>query len=208
MLKAFRQLPNRLGFVPVKIRIAMSETKSHPLPSFLVCQTICFAASFIGSQATFIGLQAWYPALAKPAFNPPSWVFAPVWTILYFLMGVALFQIWRSESSRIRTWGLWLFGFQLTLNALWSWIFFGWFQLKWAFVEIVVLNLAILATIVVFRKVKPSAAWLLTPYLAWTLFATVLTYSIWRLNPTDTDPKNENIQIQMGEPELTPLPEP
>ncbi len=186
----------------------MLETKSHPLPSFLVCQTICFLASFIGSQATFIGLQGWYPALAKPAFNPPSWVFAPVWTVLYFLMGVALFQVWRAEPSRGRTWGLWQFGVQLVLNALWSWIFFGWFQLQWAFVEIFVLDLAILATILVFRKVKPSAAWLLSPYLAWTLFATLLTFSIWRMNPTNADPKSENIQIQIGEPELTPLPGP
>lgn len=201
-------MPNRLGFLPVKIRTAMSETKSHPLPSFLVCQTLSFIANFIGTQAALIGLQAWYPMLAKPAFGPPSWVFVPVLTILYFLIGVALFQVWRAEPSRARSWGLWLFGFQLALSALWCWIFFGWFQLQWAFVGIVVLDLAILATILVFRKVKSTAAWLLAPYLAWTLFATLLTFSIWRMNPTNADSKSENIQIQIGEPELTPLPGP
>lgn len=185
----------------------MSENKSHPLPSFLICQTICFAASFIGTQATFIGLQAWYPALAKPAFNPPSWVFAPVWTILYFMMGVALFQVWRAEPSKARSWGLWVFGLQLILNALWSWLFFGWQKLPWAFAEIVILDLAILATILVFRKVKKSAAWLLAPYLAWCLFASLLTFSIWKLNPTDANPKDDSIQFQIGEPELTPLPQ-
>ena len=99
-----------------------------------------------------------------------------------------------------------MFGFQLILNALWSWIFFGWFQLWWAFIEIIALDLAVLATILTFRKVRASAGWLLAPYLAWLLFATLLTFSLWQLNPTGSDPKNESIQIQIGEPELTPLP--
>ncbi len=184
----------------------MSETKPSPLPSFLVCQMLCFLASFIGSQAAFIGLQAWYPAITKPAFAPPNWSFAPVWTLLYFLMGVSLFQVWRSDSSRSRTWGLWFFGFQLILNALWSWIFFAWNLLPVAFWALIILDVAILATIVAFKSVRGSAAMLLAPYLAWCLFASALTFSIWKLNVVNITETENSVQIKIGEPELTPLP--
>jgi len=183
----------------------MPESKTHPIVSFLICQTVCFLVAFVGSQATMIGLPAWYPALNKPAFNPPGWVFAPVWTILYFLMGLALWQIWRSEPSRSRAWAILLFAVQLVLNALWSWLFFAWHQLAWSFYEIVALDLAILATIVAFAKVRASAAWLLAPYLAWCTFASVLTFTIWRMNAGDADPKSESIQIKMDDPESGPL---
>jgi len=178
------------------------EKNAHPLVSFLICQTLCFVVAFIGSQAAMMGLQVWYPTLNKPAFNPPGWVFAPVWSVLYFLMAVALWQVWRSEPSKVRSKGLAIFGLQLVLNGLWSWIFFAWNKLPLAFVEILILDLAILATILIFNRVRSSAAWLLVPYLAWSCFATLLTYSIWKMNPVNADPNSENIQIKVGESDL------
>jgi translocator protein len=178
------------------------EKKSHPLVPFLICQTLCFVVAFVGSQASMTGLQAWYPSLNKPAFTPPGWIFAPVWAALFFLMGIALWQVWRSEASNARSRGLALFGVQLTLNGLWSWIFFAWNKLPLAFIEILVLDLAILATILVFNRIRSSAAWLMVPYLAWCCFATLLTFSIWRMNPTNVDPNSEDIQIRVGESEV------
>lgn len=183
----------------------MPESRSQPLVPFLVCQTVCFGVGFVGSQATLSALQGWYPALSKPAFTPPGWVFAPVWSILYFLMGVALFQVWRAESSRARAWGLWLFAVQLILNGLWSFLFFAWNKLPLAFWEIVMLDLAILATILVFNRVRSSAAWLLVPYLAWTCFATLLTFSISRMNDVNSPPKDGDIRIKIDDPESGPL---
>ena len=183
----------------------MTNSKTHPLVSFLVCQTLCFSVAFLGSQATMLGLPTWYPALNKPAFNPPGWVFAPVWTVLYFLMGLALWQIWRSEPSRGRSRAIAIFAVQLVLNALWSWLFFAWHQLALSFYEIVALDVAILATIVFFSKVRNSAAWLLVPYLAWSCFASVLTFTIWRLNPTHADPKSADVQIRIEDPQSGPL---
>ena len=179
--------------------------KQSPLLPFLVCQTLCFAAGFAGSQAAMSGLQAWYPALNKPAFTPPGWLFAPVWTVLYFLMGLALFQVWRSPSSKARTIGLWLFGVQLALNALWSWIFFSFHQLQGAFWEIIMLLATLTATILFFAKVKASAAWLLVPYLLWTCFAALLNFSIWKLNPSGTTPKDGEIRITIEDPKSGPL---
>jgi benzodiazapine receptor len=183
----------------------MPENRTPPVIPFLLCQTVCFSAGFIGSQATIRALQGWYPTLSKPSFTPPGWLFAPVWTVLYFLMGLALFQVWRSEPSRARTWGLWLFAFQLLLNGLWSWIFFGWYKLQLAFFEIVILDFVVLATILVFRRIKGSSAGLLIPYLAWLCFATALNFSIWRMNEVGARPQDGDIQIKIEDPESGPL---
>ena len=125
----------------------------------------------------------WYDALRKPPFQPPKSVFGPVWTVLYAAMGVAAWRVWRRAG-----WGgarrpLTLFLVQLALNVAWSWLFFAWRRPDLASVEIVVLWLAILATLLAFRRVDRPAAWLLAPYLAWVTFATALTIAIWRLNP-------------------------
>jgi translocator protein len=181
------------------------ESRSQPLVPFLVCQTVCFGVGFIGSQAMLPALQAWYPSLAKPAFAPQGWIFAPVWAVLYFLMGVALFQVWRSDGSRARSWGLGLFGSLLALNALWNWTFFAWNKLPIAFWEIVVLDLVILATILIFNRVRNTAAWLLVPYLAWTCFVTLLTFSVWRMNHVGDRPQDGDIEIKIGDPESGPL---
>lgn len=125
---------------------------------------------------------AWYQALAKPSFTPPSWVFGPVWTALYLMMAVAAWLVWLQFGFRKAKIGLSLFIGQLVLNGLWSWLFFGQHWLGVASLEIVVLWLMILATIISFWKLRPLSAYLLIPYLLWVGYASVLTITIWRLN--------------------------
>jgi benzodiazapine receptor len=142
----------------------------------------CFGAAAIGSVWTNSSLDAWYPALAKPSWNPPGWVFGPVWTALYLMMAVAGWLAWLrgAPPPGVVVWS-WYFG-QLILNMLWSGIFFGLQQPGWAAVEIVLLWLAIAGTIAVFRRRSTAAAWLLVPYLAWVTFATMLNFTLWRMN--------------------------
>lgn len=136
----------------------------------------------IGSLATFSQIDTWYTTLAKPAFNPPNWVFGPVWTTLFALMGISLYLVWlRAEKPQFKT-ALAIFSPQLTLNVLWSFIFFGWHQPGLAFAEILVLWVAIAATISIFYKISRLAAWLMIPYLAWVTFAAILNFAIWQLN--------------------------
>ena len=135
------------------------------------------------SLFTMDGLRVWYRTIERPDWNPPDWVFGPVWTTLYLMMGIALVQVVRSDGDRIaRQVGLGLFALQLVLNFGWSWIFFTNHDLGGALIEILALWLAIAATIAAFAAIRRSAAALLVPYLAWTTFATVLTATIWRLN--------------------------
>lgn len=149
------------------------------------CIVICQAAGAIGSVFTVTSLDSWYANLVKPSFNPPGWVFGPVWTFLYTLMGIAAWLVWKRgslSSPSVRA-ALSLFFLQLVLNALWSVLFFGLKSPLLALVDIVALLAAIAATIVVFRPISPAAAWLMTPYLAWVAFAAILNAAIWRLNP-------------------------
>jgi len=169
-------------------------------------------AGIVGSFFTISAIPNWYAGLVKPALNPLAWVFGPAWTTLYALMGIAAFLVWSSyaEASADKKKGikvaLILFGIQLVLNTLWSIIFFGLHSPGWALVDIVLLWLAILATIVAFYKISPPshkategqgppsssiwttdghgklAAWLLAPYILWVSFAMYLNYSIWALN--------------------------
>lgn len=119
----------------------------------------------------------------KPSFNPPGWIFGPVWTTLYALMGVSFYRIWKLgvKKKRVRQ-ATTLFGIQLALNTLWSIIFFGLHSLSGALIEILMLLGFLVATTVQFKKLDKFAAYLLIPYLLWTSFATFLTYAIWRLN--------------------------
>lgn len=150
--------------------------------SFLLAQVICFAAAGIGGAFTATAVRTWYQEIEKPAWNPPDWVFGPVWTVLYFLMGVSVWLVWRAGGwSGART-ALVLFGVQLMLNAIWSIIFFGAQSPGLAFVEIVFLWCAIVATIAAFWSHSTVAAGLLVPYLAWSTFAACLNFTIWRLN--------------------------
>lgn len=123
----------------------------------------------------------WYATLRKPAWNPPSWVFGPVWTTLYILMGVAAWLVWDRHRRAARA-ALTLFVVQLVFNAAWSWLFFGLRSPGLAFAEIVVLWALILATTIAFWRLRPTAGALLLPYLAWVTFAAVLNATLWQLN--------------------------
>lgn len=158
-------------------------------------------AGIIGSAFTTPSIAGWYAGLAKPALNPPAWVFGPVWTTLFALMGISAFLIWSSyaKATEDKKKGikiaLFLFGIQLVLNTLWSIIFFGLYSPGGALIEIIFLWLAIAATILTFAKISPPssstwtlegqgklAAWLLVPYILWVTFAAYLNWSIYVLN--------------------------
>jgi len=149
------------------------------LPVFIL---VCLAAAGLGAAATTPEIEGWYRTIAKPAWNPPSWVFGPVWTTLYVMMGIAAWVVWQQAGLVKRGGPLALFAVQLVLNVAWSWIFFGLHQPGWAFAEIIVLWLAIAATMAAFFYYSQAAGWLLTPYLAWVSFAAVLNFTIWQLN--------------------------
>jgi tryptophan-rich sensory protein len=134
---------------------------------------LSFSAGLFGSQ---FRPGEWYAALSKPAWTPPGWIFAPVWTTLYLLMGIAAWRVWREGGWTRQRLALALFVVQLLLNAAWSWIFFGLHRPGWAFTEILCLALAILLTMREFAKASRVAAGLLVPYLVWVCFA------LWRLN--------------------------
>ena len=149
----------------------------------ILAVAVPLAVGGLSGFATSRGVDTWYPTLIKPSFNPPAWVFGPTWTVLYILMGVALVLVWRQGLGKpgVRL-ALALFAVQLVLNALWSILFFGLQSPEWAFAEIILLWLAIVATLWAFRSVTPAAGWFLVPYLAWVSFAAVLNGSIWILN--------------------------
>ncbi|HEY5221314.1 MAG TPA: TspO/MBR family protein [Candidatus Paceibacterota bacterium] len=149
----------------------------------VIAVVVSEVAGIIGSIFTVSAIPTWYATLAKPALNPPAWVFGPVWTTLYLLMGIAVFLVWRKgwDSKGVKT-ALSLFAIQLILNALWSIIFFGLHSPAWALVDIITMWIAIVATIVAFAKTSRPAAWLLVSYILWVSFALYLNYSIWRLN--------------------------
>ncbi len=140
---------------------------------------LCFAAASVGGL--FMPGE-WYAALKKPSWNPPGWVFGPVWTTLYTLMAVAAWLVWRRGGFAAQRRPLGLFLAQLALNAAWTPLFFGLKNPGLAFAELVLFWLAIAATLVAFRSVSRAAAWLLVPYLAWVSFAVVLNFALWRLN--------------------------
>jgi translocator protein len=141
---------------------------------------LCYVAAFIGSRFTDTG--AWYQALEQPAWQPPDWLFGPVWTLLYAMMAVAAWLVWRDRGFRGAPAALTLFLVQLALNVAWSWLFFGEQRPDLAFGEIVLLWIAILATLVAFWRIRPLAGALLIPYLLWVTYAATLNHAIWQLN--------------------------
>ncbi|MFA5914229.1 MAG: TspO/MBR family protein [Burkholderiales bacterium] len=149
---------------------------------FIAFLVLCLAVAALGGAATASSVGNWYPTLAKPAFNPPNWIFAPVWTALYFMMAVAGWRVWRRDGLRRARWALTLFALQLALNLAWSILFFGMHSIGAALIEIVVLLLAILATALAFWRRDRAAGMLFVPYAAWVAFAAVLNAAIWRLN--------------------------
>jgi len=143
----------------------------------------CLLAAFIGSTATISSIPTWYAYLLKPAFNPPNWIFGPVWTTLFIMMGIAAFLIWDKglEKKEVRA-ALGIFGLQLILNVLWSVLFFGLHLPLFAFIDIILLWASILATIIYFYGISAAAAYLLIPYILWVSFASILNLSIVILN--------------------------
>jgi translocator protein len=144
---------------------------------------MCLVAGAIGSFFTTPAISGWYATLVRPEIAPPNWVFGPVWTTLYVLMGTAFFLIWRKgiQEKRVKV-AVFLFIFQLVLNVLWSIVFFRLHSLGGALAEITVLWIMIAATIVSFRRISRLAALLLIPYILWVSFAAYVTYSFWSLN--------------------------
>ncbi|MFO7653764.1 MAG: TspO/MBR family protein [Candidatus Krumholzibacteriia bacterium] len=143
---------------------------------------VSFAAAAIGAVAT-AGAGSFYSLLARPDWAPPSSVFGPVWTVLYALMGVAAWLVWRVDGFRAARTPLGLFLVQLAVNALWSWLFFGWRLGAAAFADILLLWTLISLTMIAFWRLRPLAGALLVPYLVWVTFAAALNFAIWQLNP-------------------------
>jgi tryptophan-rich sensory protein len=155
----------------------------------IIAIAVCELAGIIGAVFTMPAVKPgkglnWYSLLITPPFNPPSWIFAPVWTILYALMGIAGFIVWSKgfAQKKVKI-ALGIFFIQFVLNVLWSFIFFGKQNIGAAFVEIIFLWLAILASIVAFHRISRTAAWILVPYIIWVSFAGYLNYFIWQMNP-------------------------
>jgi len=141
-----------------------------------------FVTGVIGAIAS-ANAGLFYGELSQPSWAPPAWLFGPVWSVLYVLMGVAAWLVWREHSFRAASTALTLFVAQLFANALWTWIFFVWHQGALSLAEIMALWMLIASTILAFWRLHKLAALLLVPYLAWVSFATALTVSLWRLNP-------------------------
>lgn len=144
---------------------------------------LCNLAGILGSFVTITGQGSWYATIQKPPFNPPGFVFAPVWTLLFILMGISLYLVWMEGTSKMEVRiALIAFGVQLAFNVLWSYLFFGLQSPFLGLIEILILWVSIAITILLFYRVRRTAAILLIPYLAWVSFATFLTYTIWVLN--------------------------
>jgi len=161
----------------------MQRSKTNNILIFIASIVICQLAGIIGSIFTTPAIPTWYANINKPTFRPPNWVFAPVWTTLFLLMGIALFLIWKKgldkKENRI---AFSIFIFQLILNTLWSVLFFGMKSPFAAFMEIIFLWVAILTSIILFFRISRLAGALLIPYILWVSFASILNFSIWKIN--------------------------
>jgi benzodiazapine receptor len=143
---------------------------------------LCLGIAALGAAVTATSVKTWYAALNKPSFNPPNAVFGPVWTVLYILMAIAGWRVWRVADRKTARGPLALFALQLALNLGWSVTFFGLERIGLSVAVILVLELAVVVTALAFRPIDRFAAWLLVPYVAWVGFAAILNIAIWRLN--------------------------
>ncbi|PWF48536.1 TspO/MBR family protein [Massilia glaciei] len=162
--------------------MSQRSTLSQTL-GLVACLAVVFVAAAIGAAAS-IDAGTFYAQLNRPAWAPPASAFGPVWSVLYLLMGISAWLVWRESGARHLAAALMLFIAQLFANALWSWLFFAWHNGAFAFVEVLVLLALIAATIAVFWRISRLAAVLMLPYLAWVCVATALTWSVWQSNPT------------------------
>jgi tryptophan-rich sensory protein len=158
------------------------RTRRQEALGLVVFLVVCLAVSALGGLLTASSVDGWYTTLNKPTFNPPNWVFAPVWTALYVLMAIAGWRVWRSAGPAVRRRPLVVFGVQLALNLLWSLLFFGLQQIGLALLDISLLLLAISVNTVLFWRVDRLAGWFFVPYVLWVGFALVLNLSLWLLN--------------------------
>ncbi len=153
------------------------------LPKLAVSLTLPLLTGFLGSYFTATNIPVWYANLQKPIFSPPNWVFGPVWTVLYLLMGYSFYLIWQEKKSKAKTSAVYFYLLQLGLNLIWSYLFFSLRLPPIALVEIIILWLAIFITFLRFIKLNQTAGLLFIPYLLWVSFATYLNYQIVVLNP-------------------------
>lgn len=157
-------------------------SKTQQIFGFLGWLALSFLTATLGSIAS-VQARTYYAELTQPSWAPPGWLFGPVWTTLYLLMAIAAWLVWRHNGFRAACLALTLFMAQLTVNALWSWLFFAWHLGGPAFIDILVLILLIAATAAQFWRHSRIAALLLAPYFCWVCFAAVLNFSVWQLNP-------------------------
>ena len=162
------------------IELGPMDTKRRDRLALFAFLIVTLAAGAIASLFTEPGVSEWYPSLAQPVFSPPAWIFAPVWTALYLLMGYAAWRVWR--VSGLRNIAMALYALQLALNFIWPVIFFGQHKIEAAFIEILILLAAILMTTIAFWRRERLAGLLLLPYLGWVGFAAALNEAVWRLN--------------------------
>lgn len=148
----------------------------------IISIVLCVSLGSVGGLVTVNEIPTWYATLNKPSFNPPNWLFGPVWTTLYVLMGISVYLIWKQPVSTERNKALQLFILQFILNFCWSFIFFGLHATGWALMEMIALWILILLSILHFAKHSKTAAWLLVPYILWVSFALLLNAAIWKLN--------------------------
>lgn len=150
---------------------------------FIIAIGIPLLTGAISGLFTAQSVAGWYATIIKPSFNPPNWVFGTVWTILYIMMGIAFFLVWKSNDyAAIKRTAIIFYFIQLTLNFLWSFIFFYSHQPGWALIDIICLWLMILITMLYFGNINSIAGWLMLPYICWVSFASALNYAIWKLN--------------------------
>lgn len=165
-------------------RVLMTYRAAPTRPGWVVLSSIIAAtvlAAFVGSIAS-VSAPEFYRGLAKPSWAPPGWVFGPMWTTLFVMMAVSAWLVVKGRSLSVSRSALTLYGAQLVLNAAWTWLFFHWHLGAAAFVEVLLLLGMVALTAWTFHRVRPLAGWLMTPYIAWVGFASLLTYSVWQGN--------------------------
>ncbi len=159
----------------------MIRKRTH-LP-YIICIILCLVVEFLSSSVTKQSVIEWYPTIIKPSFTPPNWVFAPVWTILYLMMGISWGHVNRvSKSVSLLTKQNIAFSIQLLLNATWSYVYFGAHEIGYAWLNLNLIIISLIFTIYYFFKISKFAGWLLMPYLLWSIYASVLNGTIWYLN--------------------------
>lgn len=156
--------------------------KRSDITKLIIAILIPLALGAIAGRFTSQAVPEWYSTLNRPSFSPPNWIFGPVWTVLYILLGTTLFLIWKQTPSKERNNALWIFSIQMFLNFIWSFVFFYFNQIGLALIVIILLWICILFMLISFYKIKPWAAYLNIPYLLWVTFASVLNSAFYILN--------------------------